>query len=86
MRAGKGLGYERWAKVFNLKQMAQTLNYLTEIGLTDYDELAAKTQNATSHCHELDTKIKASEKRLSEIAVNKFTIIANQRFSFYNRT
>ena len=66
--------------------MAQTLNYLTEIGLTDYDELAAKTQNATSHCHEFDTKIKASEKRLSEIAVNKFTIIANQSFSFYNRT
>lgn len=42
LRAGKGPGYERWAKVFNLKQMAQTLNYLTEIGLMDYDELAAK--------------------------------------------
>ena len=75
LRAGKGPGYERWAKVFNLKQMAQTLNYLTEIGLTDYDELAAKTQNATSQCHELDAKIKASEKRLSEIAVLKTHII-----------
>ncbi|NBI18788.1 hypothetical protein D1644_14805, partial [Neglecta sp. 59] len=29
-QAGKGAGYARWAKVFNLKQMAQTMNYLTE--------------------------------------------------------
>ncbi len=36
LRAGKGVGYERWAKVFNLKQMAQTVNYLTEHGLLEY--------------------------------------------------
>ena len=29
LQAGKGAGYARWAKVFNLKQMAQTLNYLS---------------------------------------------------------
>ena len=75
LRAGKGPGYERWAKVFNLKQMAQTLNYLSEMGLTDYDELAAKTQDATKRCNELDDKIEASEKRLSEIAVLKTHII-----------
>lgn len=75
LRAGKGHGYERWAKVFNLKQMAQTLNYLSEMGLTDYDELAAKTQDATKRSNELDDKIKAAEKRLSEIAVLKTHII-----------
>ena len=32
LRTGKGPGYERWAKVFNLKQMAPTLNYLSEQG------------------------------------------------------
>ncbi len=26
LQAGKGAGYARWAKVFNLKQMAQTMN------------------------------------------------------------
>ena len=31
LQAGKGAGYARWAKVFNLKQMAQTMNFLTEI-------------------------------------------------------
>ena len=35
LQAGKGAGYARWAKVFNLKQMAQTLNYLSEHGLLD---------------------------------------------------
>ena len=27
LQAGKGAGYVRWAKVFNLKQMAQTVNF-----------------------------------------------------------
>ena len=27
---GKGAGYERWAKVFNLKEAAKTLNFLIE--------------------------------------------------------
>ncbi|MBR3873081.1 MAG: relaxase/mobilization nuclease domain-containing protein [Clostridia bacterium] len=75
LHAGKGPGYARWAKVFNLKQMAQTLNYLSEMGLTDYDELAAKTQDATHRCSELDAKIKVAEKRLGEIAILKTHII-----------
>lgn len=41
MRQGKGPAYERWAKVYNLKQMAAALQYLLEHGLTDYDALAA---------------------------------------------
>ena len=28
IRAGKGAGYERWAKVFNLKQLSQAVLYL----------------------------------------------------------
>ena len=30
MRQGKGPAYERWAKVYNLKQMAAALQYLKE--------------------------------------------------------
>ena len=36
LQAGKGAGYARWAKVFNLKQMAQTMNYLSENNLLEY--------------------------------------------------
>lgn len=75
LRAGKGVGYERWAKVFNLKQMAQTVNYLTEHGLLEYSALAAKTEAATARYNELSTQIKAAEKRLAEIAVLKTQII-----------
>lgn len=55
--------------------MAQTLNYLSEMRLTDYGELTARVQAATSQHSKLDAKIKASEKRLSEIAVLKAHII-----------
>ena len=75
LRAGKGVGYERWAKVFNLKQMAQTVNYLTEHSLLEYDVLAAKTASATARYNELSTQIKAAEKRMAEIAVLKTQII-----------
>ena len=37
-------GYERWAKVHNIKQMAQTLLFLEEHGLRDYEELAEKAR------------------------------------------
>ncbi len=75
LQAGKGAGYARWAKTFNLKQMAQTLNYLTEHGLLDYVDLAAKADEATGRYHELSATIKAAEQRMAEIAVLKTHII-----------
>ena len=75
LQAGKGAGYARWAKTFNLKQMAQTLNYLTEHGLLDYADLTARADETTVHYHELSAKIKAAEKRMAEIAVLKTHII-----------
>ena len=75
LQAGKGTGYARWAKTFNLKQMAQTLNYLTEHGLLDYADLTARADETTVHYHELSAKIKAAEKRMAEIAVLKTHII-----------
>ena len=75
LQAGKGAGYARWASVFNLKQMAQTMNYLTEHGLLDYADLAAKADKATGRYHELSAKIKAAEQRMAEIAVLKTHII-----------
>ena len=74
LQAGKGAGYVRWAKVFNLKQMAQTVNFLTEHQLLDYAELAEKAA-ATAHHNELSAKIKAAEKRMAEIAVLRTHII-----------
>ena len=75
LQAGKGAGYTRWAKVFNLKQMAQTLNYLSEHGLLDYADLETKTAEATARYNALSAQIKAAEKRMAEIAVLRTHIV-----------
>ena len=75
LKAGKGAGYARWAKVFNLKQMAQTLNYLSEHGLLDYADLETKTTEATARYNALSDQIKAAEKRMAEIAVLRTHIV-----------
>ncbi len=67
LQAGKGPGYEHWAKIFNLKQMAQTLNYLSENSLLDYGELEGKTAKATARFNEPLAQIKAAENRMAEI-------------------
>lgn len=68
---GKGAGYARWAQSFNLKQMASTLNFLTERKLLDYGTLCKKTDEVTARFHELSNQIKAAETRMAEIAVMK---------------
>ena len=75
LKAGKGVGYERWATKFNPKQMAQTGAYLQEHGLMDYDQLVAKTSEVTASYHALSEKIRSAEKRMAEIAVLKTHII-----------
>ena len=75
LQAGKGAGYERWAKVFNLKQMAKTMNYLTEHNLLDYAELEEKAAAASARHNALLAQVKAAEQRIAEIAVLKNHII-----------
>lgn len=68
LNQGKGAGYTRWAKVFNLKQMAQSLIYLREHDLLDYESLEKRTSEATARYNALSEQIKATEKRIAEIA------------------
>ena len=75
LQAGKSTGFERWAKVFNLKQMAQTLNYLSENNLMNIEDLTAKTDAATARVHELQVTIRETEKRMAELHTLKGHII-----------
>ncbi len=75
IRAGKSVGYQHWAKKFNLKQMAQTLSYLQEHGLLDYQELARQTAGVKARSKELSASIRAAEERLAEISALKKHII-----------
>jgi len=73
-------GYERWAKVFNLKQLAQTFNFLEENNLTDYRLLEEKTAEAVARFNDLSGKIKQTENRMSEVAA------LQKHISAYSRT
>lgn len=72
---GKGPGYERWARVHNIKQIAQTLLFLEEMGIRDYDELKEKAGSAADAFNVIAEKQKALESRLNEIAELKKHII-----------
>ena len=72
---GKGAGYERWAKVFNLKQMAQTINFLKENGDMDFDELSRRAEAASEKCSALTEKLKTTEARMSEVEELKKQVI-----------
>ena len=75
LAAGKGAGYERWAKTFNLKEAAKTLNFLVDSGLTDYDELAARAEQSGDRFDAASSRIKQLEARMAEIAQLKTHII-----------
>lgn len=69
MQQGKGPGYERWAKSFNLKQMAQTVLYLQEHNLLNYADLAEKAESSSVKFRKLSNQIKDAETRMAEISV-----------------
>lgn len=75
LQVGKGAGYEWWAKIFNLKQMAQTINFLTENNLLSYEELEKKAQTSTENFNKLFAQIKVIEKRMTETSNLKTHII-----------
>ena len=75
MAAGKGAGYERWAKIFNLKEAAKTLNFLIENDLTDYDELTARAAQAGDRFDAVSRRIKQLEGRMADVAQLKTHII-----------
>ena len=75
LQEGKGGGYQKWAKVFNVKQTAKTILFLQERGVYDYESLKKLTDSAADRMTELGASIKAKEKRLGEIRALKTHII-----------
>jgi len=61
MREGKGVAYENWAKIHNLKAMAVALQYLQENDLMDYADLEKKAHSVTAKFHELGDKMQGIE-------------------------
>ena len=66
MTEGKGTGYERWAKKYNLKAMAQTLIFLEEKGLTDEVALDQRITELDTKFHESLAVVKDLETRMAD--------------------
>ena len=65
LRSGKGPGYERWAKVFNIKQLSQAVLYLKEHGDMDYAALKEKSDAVTANLNALSAQIKELESKMN---------------------
>ena len=75
LREGKGANYIRWAGNFNMKQMAQTMSYLTEHGLLAYSDLEQAAKTASERYEKLGAQIRNYEARMAEIAELRTHII-----------
>ena len=71
----KGAGYQRWASVYNLKQMAQNMIFLRENGIESMEQLKKNAKDTREKYDKLDGKLKYAEKRLEEISSLKTHII-----------
>lgn len=70
LQAGKGTGYERWAKIFNLKQMAKTIAFLEENKIENYEELVKMSQNVAAKFQQISKQIKLVEEQIYEAKLN----------------
>ena len=64
MAEGKGRGYERWATMHNLKQMAATLNVYQEYGFTSPEQLEAAVDTAYQEMRQTSGELKTLETKL----------------------
>lgn len=62
---GKGAGYERWMKVYNLKQMADTFLFLREQHIETFADLYEKTDAAVSRFDDLNRLIRDAEAKMA---------------------
>lgn len=68
MQQANSPGFERWAKIFNLKEMAKTVMYLQENNLTDLGELEKACDAAVQNSNDLADRTKAASARMKDIS------------------
>jgi DNA repair exonuclease SbcCD ATPase subunit len=68
MQEGYGQGFRHWASLQNVRSMAKTLMFMKENGLNDYEDLAAKQNEAAGKFHSVGGRIKELEERQNQIS------------------
>ena len=69
LKAQESAGFAHWAKINNLKEAARTFNFITEHGITHYEQLQGKVDEVMAEQDRLLSSIKTKEQRIGEIGL-----------------
>lgn len=69
IKAQLSAGYERWANLFNLKQAAKSLNFLSDNKIEYYSDLESKIADLTAAFTETQGAVKEMEKRMADLSL-----------------
>ena len=71
VHSGKGPGFEKWAKLFNMKQGSKAVAYLQEHGLTSYADLEALNDELTHKSNTLRKEVRLMDDAIQENAITQ---------------
>ena len=69
IKAQQSAGYARWAKVHNLKQAANSLNFITEHQIDSYEDLESRLAEISAANDAAASALKDAERRLGDMAL-----------------
>ena len=69
IKAQQSAGYERWAKIENLKRAARTMVFLDQHGVSRYTDLEQKITELQDSNEQAAAALKTAERRLSDLAL-----------------
>ena len=84
LAAGKGAGYEHWAKIFNLKQLAKSMALFTRYNLNSEEELDARVKELAEKYGEAHKVVKDLEDRIKanrELSRHALAYVQNKRIA-----
>jgi len=84
LAAGKGAGYEHWAKIFNLKQLAKSMALFTRYNLNSEEELDARATELQEKRDESLKVVKDLENRIKanrELSRHVTAYLQNRKFA-----
>ena len=69
IQSKQGAGLQHWAKLQNLKEAAKTVNFLTEHGISSYEELESKLAALIDTRDSTLASIKEAESRIADLSL-----------------
>ena len=69
IKAQQSAGYQRWATIENLKRAAATMNFLTEHGISSYEELAERCDAVSAASIHTRESLRDTEQQIADLTL-----------------